>query len=370
MLEGVELYRVRLPLIRPFRAAHGSREVREAVLVRAVTSDAEGWGECVAPEEPTYVPEYLDGELEVLRRFLLPAVLGAADDPLGGLAGAAARVQGHAMAKAALEAALLDAQLRARGVPLAAHLGAERATIDAGVAVGMAPSVSALVEEVAAWVEAGYRFVKLKIAPGWDAVPVGAVRERFPGLDLAADANGSYRGADATALRPLDDFGLTLIEQPLPPEDLLGHAELRARLQTPVCLDESITSAEAAATAIRLGACAVVNLKAARVGGVAEARRVHDVCRDAGVPLRYGGMLETGIGRAASLAVAALPGFTLPGDLAASARYYERDLTVPFVLEGGRLRVPAGPGIGVDPLPGALAAVTVWREWFPAGAEP
>lgn len=370
MLVGVELYRVRLPLIRPFRAAHGSREVREAVLVRAVTSDAEGWGECVAPEEPTYVPEYLDGELEVLRRFLLPGVLRAADDPLGGLAGAAVRVRGHAMAKAALEAAFLDAHLRARGVSLAAHLGAERAAVDAGVAVGMAPSAAALVEEVAAWVEAGYRFVKLKIAPGWDAAPVRAVRERFPDLSLAVDANGSYGGAGATALRALDEYGLTLIEQPLPPGDLLGHAELRASLQTPVCLDESVTSAEAAATAIHLGACAVVNVKASRVGGVAEARRVHDVCRDAGVPVRCGGMLETGIGRAASVALAALPGFTLPSDLAASARYYERDLTVPFVLEDGRLRVPVGPGIGVDPLPDALAAATVWREWFPAETRP
>jgi O-succinylbenzoate synthase len=366
MLEGVELYRVRLPLVRPFRAAHGSREVRQALLVRAVTSDAEGWGECVAPEEPTYVPEYLDGESDVLRRFLLPAVLRSAHDPMAALAAASFRVRGHAMAKAGLEAALLDAKLRARGVPLAAHLGATRATVEAGVAVGMAPSPAALVEEVAAWVEAGYRFVKLKIAPGWDAEPVRAVRDCFPDLALAVDANGSYGRAEAVALRALGDCGLTLIEQPLPPEDLLGHAELAASLDTPVCLDESITSSHAAATAIHLGACAVVNVKASRVGGLAEARRVHEVCRGAGVGLRCGGMLETGIGRAASVALAALPGFTLPSDLSASARYYAPDLTVPFLLEEGHLRVPTGPGIGVDPLPDALAAATVSREWFPA----
>lgn len=366
MLEGVELYRVRLPLVRPFRAAHGSREVRDALLVRAVTPDAEGWGECVAPEAPTYVPDYLDGALDVLRRFVLPAVFRAGDELEGQLAAVSGAVRGHPMAKAALEAALLDAGLRARGVSLASYLGAVRDRVEAGVAVGIAASRAALVEEVAAWVEAGYRFVKLKIAPGWDVAPVHAVRDCFPDLAIGVDANGAYDRTGAANLRALVDDGVGVIEQPLAPDDLLGHAELVSSLGMPVCLDESITSAHAAAAAIRLGACVAVNLKAARVGGLAEARRVHDVCTDAGVPLRCGGMLETGIGRAASLAVAALAGCTLPSDLAASARYYGQDLTAPFVLEDGHLGVPARPGIGVDPLPGALVAATVWREWLPA----
>lgn len=364
MLEGVELLRLRMPLVRPFRAAHGVRDVREALLVRAVTGDAEGWGECAAPEEPTYTAEYLDGALDVLRRFLLPGALEGGGRPTERFARAAARIRGHPMAKAALEAALLDAELRAAGVSLAAHLGGTRETVEAGVVVGIARSLDLLLEEVAAAVEAGYRSVKLKVAPGWDVEPVRAVREHHPDLVLSVDANGSYTIEGLAALRELDHYGLAFIEQPLPCEDLLGHAALAARIATPVCIDESATSAHAVAAAVRLRACAIVNVKAARVGGLLEARRVHDVCAATETALRCGGMLETGIGRAASLAAASLPGFTLPADLAASARYYHQDVTPPFVLEDGRLRVPAGAGIGVDPLPEALAELTVWRQWI------
>jgi O-succinylbenzoate synthase len=370
MLLGVELVRVRLPLLRPFRAAHGTRAVRESLLVRAVTSEAEGWGECVAPEEPTYTEEYLDGAVEVIRRFLLPALFEAAvagGPATGWLARVAGAVRGHPMAKAAVEAALLDAELRAKGEPLASHLGGVRDAVDAGAAVGVSDSLGALLDEVTARVEEGYVAVKLKIAPHWDVVPVAAVRERFPDLPVSVDANGTYSLADEPALRRLDGLGLTLIEQPLPPDDLLGHAELTARLATPVCLDESATSVGAVAAAVRLGACRAVNVKAARIGGLREARRMHDLCTAAGVDLRCGGMLETGVGRAAAVALASLPGFTLVGDLSASNRYFERDLTRPFVLEDGRLRVPSGPGIGVEPLSDALASATVWREWVGVG---
>jgi O-succinylbenzoate synthase len=224
--------------------------------------------------------------------------------------------------------------------------------------VGITGTVDELLEHVAGYVADGYRRVKLKIAPGWDLEPVAAVRARWPELPLQVDANTAYRLTDARHLAGLDELGLLLIEQPLPDDDLAGHAELATLLRTPICLDESIVSAAACRSAIRLGACSIVNIKPARVGGYLEARRIHDVCATFDVPVWCGGMLETGIGRAANLALAALPNFTLPGDTSASARYYERDITEPFVLDEGRLRVPTGTGIGVTPLPDVLADVT------------
>ncbi|MBO0729649.1 MAG: o-succinylbenzoate synthase, partial [Acidimicrobiaceae bacterium] len=223
-----------------------------------------------------------------------------------------------------------------------------------------------LVDVVDRRVYEGYRRVKLKVEPGWDVEPVRALRERFgDALALQVDANGAYTLADARHLARLDAFDLLLIEQPLADDDLAGHTELARLLRTPICLDESITSARVAADAIARGACSVVNVKAGRVGGLLEARRVHDVCAAHGVPVWCGGMLETGLGRAANVALAALPGFTLPGDLSASDRYWRQDLTAPFVLADGHLPVPAGPGLGVAPDPGVLAEVTTATEIFP-----
>jgi O-succinylbenzoate synthase len=218
---------------------------------------------------------------------------------------------------------------------------------------------------VGEYLDQGYVRSKLKIEPGWDVEPVRAVRERFGDVLLQVDANTAYTLADARHLARLDPFDLLLIEQPLPEDDVLGHAALARQITTPVCLDESITSARAAAEAITLGACSIVNVKPGRVGGYLEARRIHDVCTAHGVPVWCGGMLETGIGRAANVALAALPGFTLPGDTSASDRYYRTDVTDPFVLEEGHLGVPTGPGIGVAPLPEVLEEVTTWREWLP-----
>jgi O-succinylbenzoate synthase len=250
---------------------------------------------------------------------------------------------------------------------LSHYLGGVRDMVDAGVAVGIAPSIGELLDTVAAHVEAGYRRVKLKVEPGWDVEPVRAVRERFgPDLLLQVDANASYTLADAPHLAMLDRFGLVLIEQPLPEDDLAGHAALARRITTPICLDESIRSARDAAAAIGAGACSVVNVKPGRVGGLLEARRVHDVCVAHDVPVWCGGMLETGIGRAANVALASLPGFTLPGDLSASDRYFEEDVTEPFVLDGGRLAVPPGPGIGVTPRTGRLDGCTTSVELLSA----
>ncbi len=365
-LTGVELRRIRMPLVSPFRTSFGTETERDVLLVRAVTPDAEGWGECVAMAEPLYSSEFVDGAQHVIREHLLPRLFARDDVTAADVAEALAPVRGHPMAKAALEIAILDAELRAAGVSLARHLGAVRDAVDAGVSVGIMASIPVLLDAVAGYLDEGYRRIKLKIEPGWDVAPVQAVRERFgDDLMLQVDANAAYTLADAPQLGRLDPFDLLLIEQPLAEDDVLGHADLAARIRTPICLDESIVSARAAAAAIRLGACAIVNIKPGRVGGYLEARRVHDVCAAHGVPVWCGGMLETGVGRAANVALAALPNFTLPGDTSASRRYFERDVTDPFVLEDGRLRVPDGPGIGVAPLPGVLEEMTTATEYIP-----
>lgn len=365
-LTGVELRRVALPLVSPFRTSFAVERVRDVLLVRAVTPEAEGWGECVAMDEPRYSPEYADGAAEAIRRFLLPAVAALPTVDAAAVESAVAPFKGHPMAKAALQTAVLDAQLRAAGMSLGTFLGAVRTAVPAGVSVGIMDSVPQLLDAVDGYLSEGYLRIKLKIEPGWDVAPVRAVRERFGDeVLLQVDANTAYTLADARHLARLDAFDLLLIEQPLPEDDLRGHAALARVLRTPVCLDESVTSARAAADAIALGACAVVNIKPGRVGGLLEARRVHDVCAAHGVPVWAGGMLETGLGRAANVALAALPNFTLPGDTSASGRYYARDITEPFVLTGGHVRVPAGPGIGIAPEPDVLAGTTTRTEWIP-----
>jgi O-succinylbenzoate synthase len=362
-LVEIELRRLRLPLVTPFRTSFGTQAGRDVLLVRVVTPDAEGWGECVAMEEPLYSSEHVAGAQHVIREFLGPRLLAAPDLDAAAVGPLLAPVKGHPMAKAAVEMAVLDAELRAAGRSFAEHLGAVREAVDCGVSVGIADSIGALLDMVAGYLDDGYRRVKLKIEPGWDVEPVRAVRERFgDDLLLQVDGNCAYTPADAAHLARLDAFGLLLIEQPLAEDDVRGHAALARRIRTPVCLDESITSARAAADAIALGACTIVNIKPGRVGGYLEARRVHDVCAAQGVPVWCGGMLETGLGRAGNVALAALPNFTLPGDTSASARYFHRDITPPFVLEDGRLRVPTGPGLGVAPIPEVLDELTTTTE--------
>jgi O-succinylbenzoate synthase len=364
-LTGVELRRIEMPLVAPFRTSFGTTTVREVLLVRAVTPDAEGWGECVADSSPLYSPEYVDGCADVLRRFLVPAVAARPDLRAEEIATVLAPIKGHRMAKAAIEAAVLDAQLRLEGSSMARRLGAVRERVPCGVSVGIMDSLPELLDAVDGYLDQGYLRIKLKIEPGWDVEPVRAVRERF-GDDvlLQVDANAAYTLADARQLARLDDFGLLLVEQPLAAGDLRRHAELARLLRTPVCLDESIESAEDAADAIMIGACSIVNIKAGRVGGYLEAVRISELCRAHDVPVWCGGMLETGIGRAANVALAALPGFTLPGDTSGSDRYYAADVTEPFVLRDGHLDVPGEPGLGVVPLPGRLKEITLSTEWI------
>ena len=369
-LTGVELRWVSMPLVSPFRTSFSTQTTRDLLLLRVVTDQAEGWGECVAMAAPLYSEEYVDGAADALRRFLVPALAAAGTrGPLTGpdVARVLEPFHGHRMAKAALEMGVLDAELRAADRPLSRELGAVHDRVPCGVSVGIMDDLGALLDAVGGYLDEGYVRIKLKIEPGWDVAPVRAVRERFgDDILLQVDANTAYTLADARHLARLDPFDLLLIEQPLPEDDLFGHADLARLITTPVCLDESITSARTAAAAIRLGACSVVNIKPGRVGGYLEARRIHDLCVAHGVPVWCGGMLETGLGRAANVALAALPGFTMPGDTSASGRYYATDVTAPFVLDDGHLSVPTGPGLGVEPLPDELAAVTTATEWIAA----
>jgi O-succinylbenzoate synthase len=368
-IKAVELRVVRLPLVSPFRTSRGSQDERVALLVRVDTTEGEGWADCAVGVAPSYEPEFLSGAQAVIAEYLVPMLMAAPGVTAALVHQILAPVKGHQMAKAALETAILDAELRAKNTSFAQYLGAVRDRVPVGVSVGIPDSLAELIRQVDGYLAQGYQRVKLKIEPGWDIEPVRAIRERFgPDLALQADANTAYTLASASHLRALDEFALLLLEQPLAADDLLGHAELARLLSTRICLDESITSPQAAAAALRLGACSVVNIKPSRVGGYLAARAVHDLCAANGIPVWCGGMLETGVGRAANLALAALENFTLPGDISATARYYAEDITAPFVLESGHIAVPSGPGTGVEVLQEVVDRLTVHREVLSASA--
>ena len=368
-IESIEIREVALPLIRPFRTSFGEESLKRAILVGVEAGGAQGWGECAASEEPRYSEEWLDGAWAMLRDFLAPSLIraGSVRDP--DEVGERLRwVRGHRMAKASLEAAVLDAWLRSRGQGLASFLGSVRERVPCGVSVGIAPSVEALLEEIQGYLARGYQRVKLKIEPGRDVDVVSKVRKVLPTTPLSVDANAAYRLENLSVFQALDELGLVMIEQPLHHEDLADHVRLQEQLETPVCLDESIRSAHDAAIAIQLRACRIINIKPGRVGGVLEAKRLHDVAVEAGVPVWIGGMLETGVGRAANVALAALPGVTMPGDTSASERYFKEDITEPFVVDPhGTMAVPKGPGIGVVPDPDRLERCTVRRETIGIG---
>jgi O-succinylbenzoate synthase len=361
-IRSIELRLVGLPLVTPFRTSFGEMTHKECILARVETDDAVGWGECVAGDEPDFSEEWNAGAWLVLRDLLAPALVGR-DVTIDDVERRLAFVRGHPMAKATLVNAVMDAMLRADGVPLAATLGGVRDRVACGVSIGIASSTERLLEQVAGYLEQGYRRIKLKIEPGTDVERVRAVRDAHAAILLSVDANAAYSLEDVATFEALDDLGLLMVEQPLHHEDLVRHAELQRRISTDLCLDESIRSAAHASAALELGACRIVNIKQGRVGGILEARRVHDVAASSGAPVWCGGMLETGIGRATNLALAAMPNFTLPGDTSASRRYFAEDLTEPFELaRDGTMAVPSGPGIGVDPDPVRLQECTVRRE--------
>ena len=358
-----ELRTIQLPLVRPFRTSFGTQTSREVLMISIINENGvRGWAECVAMSEPLYSPEYTDGCRDLIKKFLLPKLHSHGDFLAEEVAEILKPFLGGQMAKAALETAILDAQLREQGTSLATFLGATKDKVECGVSVGIARSIEELVEEVGSYVEAGYRRIKLKIEPGWDIEPVAKIRSIYPTIPLQVDANQAYSRSNGAHLANLDPFNLLLIEQPLDEHDILGHAILATQVKTPICLDESIISVQSAHDALALKATTVINIKPGRVGGYFESVKIHNLCMQEKIPVWCGGMLETGIGRAANLALAALPGFTLPGDTSASARYFKRDITQPFVMENGYLTVPTAPGIGIDPDIEFLESITTAYE--------
>ena len=363
-IDRLELRLVRLPLVRFFETSFGRVHDRTFVLVTVRGNGQLGYGECVADADPYYSAETTETSWHIIEQYIAPRVLGTTFAHPRDVYPALAAIRGHNMAKAAVEMAAWDLYARQQGVPLASLLGGTRREIASGVSIGIQDSLEELAERIAIELAAGYRRIKIKIKPGWDLNAVEMVRARFGSVLLMADANAAYRVTDAEHLACLDRFDLMMIEQPLDYDDVAEHARLQQRLKTPICLDESIHTVKIAAEAIDLGACRIINIKPGRVGGHAESVRLHDLCAARGVPVWHGGMLESGIGRAHNIHLASLPNFSLPGDVAASKRYFVPDLIDPpiEVRSDGTIPVPTSPGIGVTVVPDRVERAT--ERWI------
>lgn len=368
-IEKVEVRLIRLPLNEPFETSFGRIDSRLIILVKITAEGLDGWGEVVASEEPRYSYETVGTALHVIGRFLAPAILARPLNGLGDLGERFSGFRGHNMAKAGLELAFVDLLSQLKQQPLWQLLGGEQKRIPVGVSLGIQPTVSALLARVERHLALGYQRIKLKIKPGWDIDIVPAVRWHYPEICLSVDANAAYTFADAEHLRPLDSFGLIMIEQPLENDDLIDHAKLQLQFKTPLCLDESIVGLRTAKIALELGSCRIVNIKVGRVGGYSQALAIHDLCFSEGVPVWCGGMLESGIGRAHNIALASLPGFTLPGDISASSRYFARDIIHPPVTvdKSGTIQVPDSVGRGFEIDTEFIDSLTETLEVFKRG---
>jgi O-succinylbenzoate synthase len=365
IIKTVELREARLPLVHFFETSFGRTTERRIVLARVVDADgAEGWGECTAGEGPFYCEEWTESAWSVLSGVLAAMIVGHEIERAADVFALMKSVRGNRMAKAALETACWDLEARRAGVPLWKHLGGAQAEIACGVSIGIQETPAALFEKIERELSAGYQRIKIKIKPGWDREIIEGVRQRFPRIQLMGDANSAYTLDDAPLFRALDEFDLMMIEQPLAYDDMLDHAKLQQQIQTPICLDESIRSAEDTRKAIELRACQIINVKLGRVGGHTEALRVERVCRQSNVPVWCGGMLESGIGRAHNIAMATLEGFTLPGDVSASSRYWHEDIIEPpvTVTARGTILAPESPGIGYEVNRARIEALTVRKE--------
>lgn len=373
-IQRIELRRVVLPYVTPFETS-GWRELgRDAIIVRVDTSDgATGWGESPVGRSPFYSEENVDTCWVIQQNYLVPMLLAADFDQPEEVPGLLAKVRGNRMAKAGLEFAVWDLAGQMQNRSLRDLLGGTRDEVPVGVSVGIQPSIDELLQTVRDYLDDGYGRIKLKIKPGWDVEPTRAVREAWPDLPLQVDANSIYHLSDAEHLAQLDQFDLLLIEQPLAHDDIFDHAQLKPQLQSPLCLDESIVSPEHARWALEMDACDIINIKPGRIGGLAESKQIHDMAQAANVPVWHGGMLETGIGRAISVALASLPNFTLPGDISANDRYYAQDIVSnPFTLNAAdpdnrsgqpsTLTVPDAPGHGAEVDEAFLEEVTV-AKW-------
>ncbi len=360
----IELRQIQLPLLSPFETSFGKTTTRRIVLLRADADGMTGWSEVTAGESPFYNYETPETAWHILRDFLIPWTLGKEWASPSDLVAVFRPVRGHNMAKAALENALWDIFAQQKKLPLAKLVGGILDEIPCGVSIGIKQSVPELLESVGRELAAGYQRIKVKVKPGWDVNVLDAIRAKFPGILLMADANSAYTLADTAHLKEFDRFNLMMVEQPLGWDDLLDHAKLQKEIATPVCLDESIHTADDARKAIEIGACKIINIKLGRVGGFTGAKAVHDVCRARHVPVWCGGMLESGIGRAHNIAMSALPGFTLPGDVSASKRYWSEDIIDPEVTVSaqGTIRVPQSVGLGYAPNLQRIEKLTVRKE--------
>ena len=350
-ITSIELREIRLPLIHFFETSFGRTTERRIILVRVVDRDgAEGWGECTAGEGPFYSDEWTETAWATLKDFLAPMVVNENSENAGAADDLMKRVRGHRMAKAAIETACRDLEAKRAGVPLWKYLGGVQTEIPCGVSIGIQDSPEQLIEKIEKELSAGYQRIKIKIKPGWDIDIVRRVRERFPEIQLMGDANSAYSLRDLPLFKALDEFKLMMLEQPLAYDDMFDHAELQKQIATSICLDESVKTPADAQHAIALGACRIINVKLGRVGGHAQAKEVEQLARENKIPIWCGGMLESGIGRAHNIAMATLAGFTLPGDVSASSRYWEEDIIEPPVTVSVRGTIAASEkaGIGFD----------------------
>jgi o-succinylbenzoate synthase len=365
IIQSIELREIRLPLIHFFETSFGRTTERRILLARLTDADGvEGWGECTAGEGPFYSNEWTETAWTTLSEFLAPMVLGKQIESAGNASSLMKSVRGHRMAKATIENACWDLDAKRAGVPLWKHLGGTRSEVFSGVSIGIQDSPDILLEKIRIEVDAGYQRIKIKIKPGWDLKIVERVRKEFPDIRLMGDANSAYKLSDVSLFQQLDQFNLMMLEQPLAHDDIFDHATLQRQIKTPVCLDESIRSAEDAIHAITLGSCRIINVKLGRVGGHSEAKRIERIACENEIPIWCGGMLESGIGRAHNIAMSTLAGFTLPGDVSASARYWEEDIIDPPVKVSARgaIKAPEAPGIGFAVNLSRIEALTVRKE--------
>ncbi len=363
-IERIELNFMRLPYVHFFETSFGRSYDRTFIIIRVYEAGLVGYGECVAEEHPLYSGETTETAWHILKDFLVPLVFNRGIVEPEDYYQACKIFRGNQMAKAGLELALWDLKAKKQSVPLNKLYGGVRDEISAGVSVGIEDSLPELLSRIESYLSQGYERIKIKIKPGWDLDVCRAIREKYPDLLLQSDANGGYEPELTETLRKLDAFNLLMIEQPFPPYDLWEHSQLQKKMTTPLCLDESIISFESTKAALEMGSCRIINIKVGRVGGIVEARKIHDYCERYEVGVWCGGMLESGIGRAHNLHIATLPNFKYPNDLSASARYYQEDLIEPPIIlsRPGYVRVPDGPGIGVNPVEERIEKATLKKE--------
>lgn len=371
-LERIDLQRIKIPLNSPFETSMGVETHKECILVRAYSGEHVGFGESVAMDVPVYNEEDVDTVWYMLEKYLIPQLFKREIEHPDEVSHLFSWMRRNHMAKAALEGAVWDLYAKMQGMSLSQALGGTRTTIDVGVSIGIEPTIEKLLQRVEGFVRDGYKKIKVKIKPGFDVEPMRAIRQTFgPDVPLMADANSAYTLSDIDMLKELDEFGLIMIEQPLAHDDIIDHATLQRELKTPICLDESIHTVEDARKAIGLGSCRIINIKIGRVGGLTDAKKIHDLCQANHVPVWCGGMLEAGIGRAHNIAMASLANFTIPGDTSPSHRYFAEDIVTPWIdfAKPGVLNVPTAPGIGFDINEQAIRSALVEHKSYFANCE-